>query len=118
VTVTTTDLSCAALVSVGVNATGKQVTRTVAAGTEGNTKALVNTSQRCVSPDLKIVLYSSDTNQLRTSVHDVTTLNQADPDASLFQVPAGFTVKNAPQRGGRAGWGGPGGRGPGGPGGE
>ena len=115
VTVTTTDLSGKSIA--GVFATGKQVTRTVAAGTEGNTNALVNTSQRYVSPDLKIVLYSSDTNQLRSSVHEVTTLNRADPDTTLFQVPAGFTVRNTPQRGGRPGWGGPRGRGPGGPGG-
>ncbi len=116
VTVTTTDLAGKSFA--GVFATGKQVIRTVAAGTEGNTNALVNTSQRYVDPILKIVLYSSDTNQLRNSVHEVTTLNQTDPNASLFQVPAGFTVRNAPQRGGRPGWGGPGGRGPGAPGGE
>ena len=71
VTVTTTDLAGKTIA--GVYATGKQVTRTVAAGTEGNTQPLVDTHQNYFATDLKLVLYSSDTNQLRTSVHQVTT---------------------------------------------
>jgi hypothetical protein len=99
VTVTETDLPGKQIA--GIYVTGKETTRTIAAGTHGNTEPIVQTSERYVSPDLKIVMFSSEDGPHNKMEHAVTELQRVDPNEALFEVPQDFTVKDAPERGWR-----------------
>jgi hypothetical protein len=91
----------------GVSATGTQVTETIAAGAIGNSQAIqiVRTSWVSTALQVPVEIKTSDP-RFGTSDMELTGIVQAEPNASLFVVPAGYTIK---QGGGR----GPGGRGPG-----
>jgi hypothetical protein len=95
----------------GVVATGKRITRTIPANTMGNTAPIVTTREEWFSQDLKVELSRSDVNPFRgTDTMNVSGLTKAEPVATLFQVPAGYTVQAAPERAfGHHGFGGPGG---------
>jgi hypothetical protein len=90
----------------GVTATGTQVTETIPAGAIGNTQPIVVTRTTWISTQLSVPveIITSDP-RFGTTDMELTNIIQAAPDASLFVVPAGYTVK---QGGGR-------GFGPGGP---
>lgn len=95
----------------GVVAEGTRTTHIIPAGQIGNEKALQVVSERWYSADLQMVLKSTRTDpRFGTTTYTVTSLQRTEPAASLFTVPAEYTV----QTGGR-GAGGPGGRGPMGP---
>jgi hypothetical protein len=79
----------------GVYAVGRRVTRTRPPGTIGNDKTVVSVSEKWVSPDLKTVLLDSMDDPREQGIHEVTQLNRGDPDASLFEIPADYTVKEA-----------------------
>ncbi|HTA40946.1 MAG TPA: hypothetical protein VK789_00785 [Bryobacteraceae bacterium] len=98
----------------GVTATGTQRTETIPAGAIGNAQPIQVTRVAWVSTDLKVpVQIKSSDPRFGASDLEVTNIVEGEPGASLFVVPAGYTV----QQGGR----GPGGpdrkarRGPGGP---
>ena len=92
----------------GVVAEGTRTTHTIPAGQIGNEKALQVVSERWYSADLQIVLKSTRTDpRFGTTTYTVTNLQRTEPAATLFTVPAEYTV----QTGGR-GPGGPGGRAP------
>jgi hypothetical protein len=92
----------------GVVAEGTRITHTIPAGQIGNEKALQVVSERWYSADLQIVLKSTRTDpRSGTTTYTVTSLQRTEPAATLFAVPADYTV----QTGGR-GAGGPGGAGP------
>jgi hypothetical protein len=92
----------------GVVAEGSRTTRIIPAGQIGNEKALQVVSERWYSPDLQIVLKSTRTDpRSGTTTYTVSNIQRTEPAASLFTVPAGYSI----QVGGR-GPGGPGGRGP------
>ena len=77
----------------GVNATGKRVTRTVAAGVAGNDRAIQVTTETWYSPDLQMVVMSKTSDpRFGESVYQLTNITRAEPDASLFAVPSGYTV--------------------------
>jgi hypothetical protein len=48
-----------------------------------------------VSPDIKILLASSMDDPREQLTREVTHLERVQPDASLFEVPADYTVKEA-----------------------
>jgi hypothetical protein len=78
----------------GVSADGTQTTRTVAAGAMGNDQPLVSTNQVWYSPDLQIVVQSTRTDpRFGQTTYTVSNIQQAEPNASLFQVPAGYQTK-------------------------
>jgi hypothetical protein len=52
-------------------------------------------SERWVSPDLKLLLASSMDDPREQLTREVTHLERTEPDSSLFQVPADYTVKEA-----------------------
>ena len=87
----------------GVNATGRRITRTIPAGAIGNSQAIQTVEERWVSEDLKVPVMIKITDPrsgTRTETLNVT--SRAEPDPSLFQAPAGFTVKTRqPGPGGR-----------------
>src|SRR5580658_3117535 len=92
----------------GVMAEGTRITRTIPAGQIGNEKALQVVSERWYSTDLQIVLKSTRTDpRFGTTTYTVTNVQRTEPSASLFAVPAGYSI----QSGGR-GAGGPGARAP------
>jgi hypothetical protein len=78
----------------GVYATGVKTTMTVPVGAEGNDKPLVSVREVWTSPDLKIVvLETSDSPREGFHKMEITSLTEGEPDSTLFQVPAGYTVK-------------------------
>jgi hypothetical protein len=80
----------------GVFTLGRRVIRTRPPGTVGNDQTIVSVSESWVAEDLKILLASSmDDPRSGKQTGEVTHLERAEPDASLFQVPAGYTVKEA-----------------------
>jgi len=98
----------------GVYATGTRSTRTIPAGEQGNSQEMQMVHETWTSTDLKIPVLVKDSDPVRgTTVRQMNNITRAEPDPSLFQVPAGYTVKTGGP-GGR----GPGRRGPGGPGGQ
>jgi hypothetical protein len=87
----------------GVSAVGKKVTHTIPAGAMGNAQPIVSTSQVWTSPDLQVVVSATRTDPREgNSTYTLTNIQRAEPAASLFQVPADYTVKDAPSFG-RAG---------------
>src|SRR5271167_882475 len=96
----------------GVSVEGTRTIKTIPAGKIGNDKAIQIVSERWYSADLQIVVKSTHSDpQFGTTTYTVTNLQRTEPAATLFAVPAGYTVS----AGGGRGHGGPGG--PGGPGG-
>jgi hypothetical protein len=88
----------------GVQAEGTRVTRTIPAGTIGNANPIVLTTERWFSPDLHTVVMIKRTDPRRgETTFQLTNIQRQEPDASLFQVPSDYTVKQG---------------GPGGPGGQ
>ena len=84
----------------GVSAQGRSTTRTVPAGAMGNVKPIVSTSETWYSNDLQTVVSSKFSDPRGgDSVFALTNI-QKTADPSLFQIPAGYTVTDAP-RGGR-----------------
>jgi len=99
---TTTDLGTQ--VVNGVSAKGTQLTETIPAGAIGNTQAIQVVRINWISTELKVpVQIKTSDPRNGTSDMELTNIAQTEPSASLFVVPAGYTVKQG------------GGRGPGGP---
>jgi hypothetical protein len=77
----------------GVSATGTEVTTTIAAGTFGNSAAIQSVRTTWVSTALQVPVQVTVTDpRLGNSTMNLTNIVQAQPDESLFQVPAGYTV--------------------------
>jgi hypothetical protein len=93
----------------GLSATGSRHTQTIPAGAIGNSAAIDVVRESWVSPDLKVpVMIKTSDPRFGTSTMQLTNVVRNEPDAALFQIPAGYTLE--------AGRGpGPGGRGHGGP---
>ncbi len=81
----------------GVAAQGTRVTRTLPAGSVDNELPIVITTETWYSPELK-VLVMSKTNDPRMgeTTYKLTNIQRAEPAASLFQVPADYTIKDQP----------------------
>ena len=93
----------------GVSAEGTRITHTIPAGQIGNDKPISVVSERWFSSDLQIVVKSTRTDpQFGTTTYSVTNIQKAEPAATLFAIPADYTVQTGGAHGG------PKGRGPGG----
>lgn len=77
----------------GIHATGTRITTTIPAGKMGNEKPITVTSERWYSPELKVTVMTKHNDpwagELKTELKSV---NAAEPDASLFTVPADYKV--------------------------
>lgn len=96
----------------GVTAQGTRYTRTIPAGQIGNTNPITITNEQWYSPDLQVVVRSIRNDpRFGQTTYDLTQIQRSEPAASLFAVPADYTVKPATLRhGGKHGPGaGPGG---------
>jgi hypothetical protein len=81
----------------GIPVTGTRTTNTIPAGTIGNDKDLVITRETWYSPDLKLVLQSTQTDpRFGETTYSLTNVQRSEPDATLFQVPAGYAVEKVP----------------------
>ena len=79
----------------GVQAEGVRVTRTIAAGEMGNEKAITVVTERWYSPDLQLVVMTTHTDPMMgTATTKLVSVTQGAPEASLFQVPADYTVQS------------------------
>jgi hypothetical protein len=80
-----------------VNAQGKRISRTIAAGAIGNAQPISSITETWYSPDLQVVVSSKRSDpRFGQSTYSLTNIHRQPPDPSLFQVPAGYTVKDAP----------------------
>jgi hypothetical protein len=78
----------------GLQAEGVRVTRTIAAGSIGNDKPIAVATERWYSPDLQIAVMTVHSDPMMGTVTTkLTNVVRGDPDASLFQVPADYTVE-------------------------
>ena len=95
----------------GILASGSRVTRTIPAGTIGNSQAIEAVRETWMAEDLKVPLMTKMSDpRTGTTTTELTNINRSQPDPSLFQIPSDYTVKKGP--GGPGGGRGPGGRGP------
>ena len=80
----------------GVYATGKRVTHTIPAGQIGNDKPIVTVEEVWYSPDLRMnVMTKRSDPRMGENTYRLTNINRAEPDPSLFQVPADYTMAPA-----------------------
>ena len=93
----------------GLMASGTRVTRTIPAGTIGNTQAIETVQETWVSDELKVPLMTKVSDpRVGTTTTELTNINRGEPDPALFQIPSDYTVQK-----GMGGWHGTIGRGPG-----
>ena len=78
----------------GVNATGRRETRTIPAGDIGNDRPIQIVSETWYSDELQTVVLSKHTDpRVGDSEYKLTNISRAEPSRSLFEVPAGYTVR-------------------------
>lgn len=82
----------------GVEADGTRTTITIPAGEIGNERAIEIVSERWYSPELQLVVMTRHSDpRTGETTYKLTNINRAEPAKSLFEVPAGYTVKEGPQ---------------------
>lgn len=83
----------------GLKVEGKRTTHTLAAGAIGNDRTLVTVAERWTSPDLQVLVRMTTKDpQVGETSYRLTSISRAEPAASLFQVPADYTIREAQQR--------------------
>jgi hypothetical protein len=81
----------------GIDTEGTRSTTTIPAGDIGNERELKIVSERWYSADLQTVISSKRTDpRLGETTYRLTGISRNEPDHALFEVPAGFTVKDGP----------------------
>jgi hypothetical protein len=82
----------------GLQAEGTRVTRTIPAGKIGNENPIQVVTERWVSTDLQLPLTTTHTDPMMGTVTtNLTNINRAAPDASLFQVPSDYKTETGKQ---------------------
>lgn len=80
----------------GVSAQGTRVIHTIPAEQIGNVQPIVITTETWYSPDLKVLVMSKSSDpRMGDTTYTLTNIQRSEPDPSLFQVPEGYTVKEA-----------------------
>lgn len=78
----------------GVEAEGKRTVTTIPVGAIGNERSIEIVSESWFSPELKTVVMSKRTDPTSgETTFRLTNIRRGEPDASLFQVPSDYTVK-------------------------
>lgn len=78
----------------GISAEGTRTVRTIPAGQIGNAKPIELSVERWYSPDLQMnVMIKRTDPRGGTTVYQLTNVVTGEPDASLFQVPSDYTMK-------------------------
>ncbi len=90
----------------GVKALGRKTTTTIPIGRIGNDRPIEITDERWESPELRMLVYSRNSDP-RTGVveYKLTNINRAEPPADLFMIPSDYAVNEPalPPVGGRGG---------------
>ncbi len=77
----------------GIQAEGTRSTITIPAGEVGNERPIEIIDEQWRSPDLQVMVYSKHVDpRFGENVYSLTNISRAEPAASLFQVPADYTV--------------------------
>jgi len=77
----------------GVMAQGIRTTMTIPKGQIGNNRDIKVMTERWFSNDLQMLVKSQNSDpRFGETTYQLTKVTQAEPDASLFQIPAGYTV--------------------------
>lgn len=78
----------------GFAADGTRATLTIPAGQVGNQNPLAIVTERWYSHDIEATVRAKRSDpRVGTSSYQVTTVQQVEPPASMFQIPAGYTVE-------------------------
>jgi hypothetical protein len=81
----------------GVKAEGTRIVETIPAGTIGNDQPIQIVTERWYSPDLQMVVMSKRSDpRVGDTTYRLTNINRTEPAATLFQVPADYTLEKAP----------------------
>lgn len=81
----------------GITANGTRLTRTIPAGAIGNANPIQIVQETWTSPDLQEVVLVKTTDPRRgVTVRQMTNINRQEPDAALFQAPAGYQIRQQP----------------------
>jgi hypothetical protein len=82
----------------GVLVTGTRTTRVIPEGQIGNDAPISIVTEVWVSPDLKTIVYSKRSDpRMGVQTFELKNIVRAEPDPSLFTVPADFKVMDGPQ---------------------
>lgn len=78
----------------GISAQGTRHTRTIPAGQIGNEKAITIVLESWYSPDLQLVVMSKRSDpRFGETTYTVSSIQRKEPEASLFSVPADYTIR-------------------------
>lgn len=81
----------------GIQVTGTRTTTTIPAGTIGNEKDLTNTREEWYSPELKLVVQSTQNDpRFGQTTYTLNEIQQGPPDQALFQVPTDYKIEEIP----------------------
>jgi hypothetical protein len=81
----------------GVLVEGTKTTTVIPAGAIGNELPITIVVERWYSPELKIAVFSRKSDpRFGETTYRLTNIVRADPAASLFEVPADYTIRDAP----------------------
>jgi hypothetical protein len=81
----------------GISVTGTKITTAIPVGAIGNDKDLVITRETWYSPDLNLVIQSTQTDpRFGETTYSLTNIQRSEPDPALFQVPAEYTIDKLP----------------------
>jgi len=82
----------------GVDAIGTRTTITIAAGQIGNERPIEIVDEHWYSQELQTTVMSRHSDPRSGEVvYRLTNINRAEPDHSLFEVPANYTIKSGPE---------------------
>jgi hypothetical protein len=81
----------------GLPVEGTRLTRQIAAGESGNEKSIEVTSETWYSADLQTLVMSKTLDpRIGETVFKLTDIQRGEPERSLFEVPADYTVRERP----------------------
>ncbi|MCX6621724.1 MAG: hypothetical protein NTY38_11755, partial [Acidobacteria bacterium] len=78
----------------GVPVDGTRSSHTIPEGQVGNDRPITSTTEQWYSPDLQVTVMRKTVDpQVGENIYRLTNIGRAEPDASLFQVPADYKVE-------------------------
>jgi hypothetical protein len=81
----------------GIQVTGTRTTSTTPAGAIGNEKDLTTTREEWYSPELKLVVQSTQNDpRFGQTTYTLNDIQQGPPDQALFQVPTDYKIEEIP----------------------
>jgi hypothetical protein len=81
----------------GVSADGTRMTRVIPVGQEGNDREIRVVTEFWFSRELQIIMENVLDDPRNSKItREVTDLERGEPDAAMFQVPAGYKVEEEP----------------------